>query len=308
MQPIAITQGDPAGIGPEIIVRACGRGELHDAVVLGDPAVLGRAARALQAASGTRMGADISVHKNLPWGAGLGGGSSNAASTLLALNRLWNLNWPRQALLGLALPLGADVPFLRPAELADDFTPTVPVIAHAIRACAELGWPARLACCIYPAVPLLQPQTLADALALLEAGDAPYAFPVLAYRAPIQRALRRDLNGRSAPLHPEYMQTRTQDLPAAFHDADGTIAGLVGVITDLSERIEREEREAREKAERERLAAEAAALSRLRLAARSMLDALKQWKHAEDRADVDELACARKSRDAAITEATGEPA
>mgnify|MGYP000314196131 FL=1 len=74
------------------------------------------------------------------------------------------------------------------------------------------------------------------------------------------------------------------------------------------ERIEREEREAREKAERERLAAEAAALSRLRLAARSMLDALKQWKHAEDRADVDELACARKSRDAAITEATGEPA
>lgn len=118
-----------------------------------------------------------------------------------------------------ARTLGADVPFLRPAELADDFTPTVPVIAHAIRACAELGWHARLACCIYPAVPLLQPQTLADALALLEAGDAPYAFPVLAYRAPIQRALRRDLNGRSAPLHPEYMQTRTQDLPAAFHDA-----------------------------------------------------------------------------------------
>ena len=104
-------------------------------------------------------------------------------------------------------------------SLADDFTPTVPVIAHAIRACAELGWHARLACCIYPAVPLLQPQTLADALALLEAGDAPYAFPVLAYRAPIQRALKRDLNGRSAPLHPEYMQTRTQDLPAAFHDA-----------------------------------------------------------------------------------------
>ena len=91
-----------------------------------------------------------------------------------------------------ARTLGADVPFLRPAELADDFTPTVPVIAHAIRACAELGWHARLACCIYPAVPLLQPQTLADALALLEAGDAPYAFPVLAYRAPIQRALKRD--------------------------------------------------------------------------------------------------------------------
>lgn len=119
----------------------------------------------------------------------------------------------------IARELGADVPFLRPAELADDFTPTVPVIAHAIRACAELGWHARLACCIYPAVPLLHPQSLADALALLEAGDAPYAFPVLAYRAPIQRALKRDALGRSAPLHPEYMQTRTQDLPPAFHDA-----------------------------------------------------------------------------------------
>lgn len=114
---------------------------------------------------------------------------------------------------------GAAVPFLRPAALADDHTPTVPVIAHAIRACAELGWRADLACCIYPAVPLLQPESLAAALALLEASDAPYAFPVLAYRAPIQRALKRDAQGRSAPLHPEFALTRTQDLPSAFHDA-----------------------------------------------------------------------------------------
>ena len=114
---------------------------------------------------------------------------------------------------------GAEVPFLRPAALADDFTPTVPVIAHAIRAGAELGWRIELACCIYPAVPLLQPRALAEALSLLEGCDAPYAFPVLAYRAPIQRALQRSANGRSAPLRPEYMQTRTQDLPSAYHDA-----------------------------------------------------------------------------------------
>lgn len=118
-----------------------------------------------------------------------------------------------------ARELGAEVPFLRPAALADDFTPTVPVIAHAIRACAEFGWRIELACCIYPAVPLMQPRALAEALALLQRSDAPYAFPVLAYRAPIQRALKRAANGRSAPLHPEYMQTRTQDLPPAFHDA-----------------------------------------------------------------------------------------
>jgi 4-diphosphocytidyl-2-C-methyl-D-erythritol kinase len=70
-----------------------------------------RAARALQQASGSSFGADISVLKSVPWGAGMGGGSSDAATVLLALNRLWNLNWPRARLLDLAAPLGADVPF-----------------------------------------------------------------------------------------------------------------------------------------------------------------------------------------------------
>ena len=70
-----------------------------------------RAARALQQASGCTLGADISVLKTVPWGAGMGGGSSDAATVLLALNRLWNLNWPRARLLQLATPLGADVPF-----------------------------------------------------------------------------------------------------------------------------------------------------------------------------------------------------
>ncbi len=70
-----------------------------------------RAARALQAASGTTYGADISIAKQVPWGAGLGGGSSDAASTLLALNRLWGLNWSRGQLHALGLTLGADVPF-----------------------------------------------------------------------------------------------------------------------------------------------------------------------------------------------------
>jgi len=70
-----------------------------------------RAARALQAESGTTLGADISIDKQLPWGAGMGGGSSDAATTLLALNRLWRLGWPRSRLLALGAKLGADVPF-----------------------------------------------------------------------------------------------------------------------------------------------------------------------------------------------------
>jgi len=70
-----------------------------------------RAARALQQASGCTLGVDICLDKRVPWGAGMGGGSSDAASTLLALNRLWGLGWSRQRLAALGLRLGADVPF-----------------------------------------------------------------------------------------------------------------------------------------------------------------------------------------------------
>lgn len=70
-----------------------------------------RAARLLQSESGTALGADISIAKTVPWGAGMGGGSSDAASTLLALNQLWGLRWPRERLMAMALRLGADVPF-----------------------------------------------------------------------------------------------------------------------------------------------------------------------------------------------------
>lgn len=69
-----------------------------------------RAARLLQQASGTSLGVEIELHKVLPMGGGLGGGSSDAASVLLGLNRLWQLNWPRERLQILGLQLGADVP------------------------------------------------------------------------------------------------------------------------------------------------------------------------------------------------------
>ncbi len=69
-----------------------------------------RAARLLQQAGKTTLGADISVTKRLPMGGGLGGGSSDAATVLVALNRLWGLDWSDDALAALGLKLGADVP------------------------------------------------------------------------------------------------------------------------------------------------------------------------------------------------------
>lgn len=73
-----------------------------------------RAARALQRAAGVNQGVAVTLIKRIPMGGGLGGGSSDAATTLLALSRLWGLNWPIDALAALGLELGADIPvFLR---------------------------------------------------------------------------------------------------------------------------------------------------------------------------------------------------
>jgi len=92
--------------------RSDGTLRRHDATVALPPDDLClRAARALQSASGATLGADITVEKRIPAGAGLGGGSSDAASTLLALNRLWQLDWPLERLLPIGTALGADVPF-----------------------------------------------------------------------------------------------------------------------------------------------------------------------------------------------------
>jgi 4-diphosphocytidyl-2-C-methyl-D-erythritol kinase len=95
-----------------IETRADGKIRRHDlTVALPDDDLCLKAARLLQAESRTSQGCDIHIEKNVPWGAGLGGGSSDAATVLLALNQLWGLHWPRSRLLALAVRLGADVPF-----------------------------------------------------------------------------------------------------------------------------------------------------------------------------------------------------
>ena len=92
-----------------------------------------RAALALRAASGCALGAEIHILKRIPAGAGLGGGSSDAATTLVALNRLWRLDWPVERLAALGLELGADVPVFVHGRAAfaggvgEQLTPIAPV-------------------------------------------------------------------------------------------------------------------------------------------------------------------------------------
>jgi len=113
---------------------------------------------------------------------------------------------------------GAVTPFIRPADLADDLTPTVPVIAHALEACQAMGWDIEYACCIYPCVPFLKGSDLIDAFMLIQETDAPFAYPVTDYPHPIQRAMRRLPSGHIQLFNPEHELTRTQDLERSYHD------------------------------------------------------------------------------------------
>jgi pseudaminic acid cytidylyltransferase len=114
---------------------------------------------------------------------------------------------------------GAETPFLRPAELADDLTPTAPVIAHVVKACLEKGLEIEYACCIYPCAPFLQVDDLIIAFDLLEHNNADFVYPVTEYAHPIQRAMRQLPTGRMQFINSENELTRTQDLEKLYHDS-----------------------------------------------------------------------------------------
>ncbi|MEI4233860.1 pseudaminic acid cytidylyltransferase [Roseovarius sp. D22-M7] len=112
---------------------------------------------------------------------------------------------------------GAEAPFRRGAELADDHTPTVPVIADAV---TRLNIAARTpVCCLYATAPFVAPADLQAGLRRLQDTGAPFVLSVTTYAFPIQRALRRDASGGIEMLDPARMQTRSQDLEEAWHDA-----------------------------------------------------------------------------------------
>lgn len=115
-----------------------------------------------------------------------------------------------------ALAHGAQVPFMRPAALADDFTGTAAVIEHALQQLSAFDY----ACCVYATAPLLQVRYLREGFELLERHlDKSFAFSVCDFGFPVQRALTLDGQGALTALYPEFRNTRSQDLPEAFQDA-----------------------------------------------------------------------------------------
>lgn len=118
-----------------------------------------------------------------------------------------------------AISTGAQVPFRRPKELADDHTGTTEVVAHATQWMKQQGWPLTAVCCIYPTSVFVQPEDIQQGAATLEAGTWDFAFSATEYAAPIFRSFRTNANGGAEMFFPEHFKTRSQDLPQALHDA-----------------------------------------------------------------------------------------
>lgn len=114
---------------------------------------------------------------------------------------------------------GASVPFVRPPELADDHTGTIPVIAHAVQWFIDSGQRPDHVCCIYATAPFLTAEAIKAGLQILESRESDYVFSVTSYAFPIQRAVRLSQDEKIEMFQPEHFSTRSQDLEEAYHDA-----------------------------------------------------------------------------------------
>ncbi|MEG4247515.1 pseudaminic acid cytidylyltransferase [Microcoleus sp. Pol10D4] len=114
---------------------------------------------------------------------------------------------------------GAEVPFLRPADLSNDYAGTTEVIAHATQWLINQDLSIAAVCCIYATAPFLQVEDLRRGLQALESGNWSYAFSATDFAAPIFRAFTDTKEGGIEMFFPEHFLTRSQDLPRALHDA-----------------------------------------------------------------------------------------
>lgn len=114
---------------------------------------------------------------------------------------------------------GAEVPFMRPAELSNDYTGTTPVIAHATQWALDQRLDVAAVCCIYATAPFVQAGDLKCGWEALNSGDWDYAFTVTDFAAPIFRSFKQTAEGGIEMFFSEHFATRSQDLPVALHDA-----------------------------------------------------------------------------------------
>ena len=114
---------------------------------------------------------------------------------------------------------GAEIPFLRSAELSNDFAITVDVVADATLRLQNKNEAYDYICCIYPVTPLLTISRLKQAFSTLESESWDYVFPAIEYSSPIERGFKKGNTGLIEFSHPEFATTRTQDIPKTFHDA-----------------------------------------------------------------------------------------
>lgn len=118
-----------------------------------------------------------------------------------------------------AKEFGADVPFMRPCELADDHTGTDAVILHALKWLMEDREKIDYICCIYATAPFVRAEYIIKGYNILRDNNATSCFSVTTYPFPIFRSLKINDNGRLEMFWPEYRETRSQDLTEAYHDA-----------------------------------------------------------------------------------------
>jgi len=124
----------------------------------------------------------------------------------------------------IALQYGAEVPFVRPKDLSDDFSGTGDVVKHAV---SELGLHEQdPVCCIYPTAPFVTAEILIEGYKKLVESGASYVFSATRFTFPPQRALVCDANGKVHPLLDEFIHYRSQDLEETVHDAGQFYWGL----------------------------------------------------------------------------------
>jgi len=114
---------------------------------------------------------------------------------------------------------GAEVPFMRPAQLADDYTGTTPVIAHTTQWALNHGLDVTAVCCIYATAPFIRIDDLELGWNLLNSGNWDYTFAATDFAAPIFRSFTQATDGGIEMFFPEHFETRSQDFPRAMHDA-----------------------------------------------------------------------------------------